>query len=300
MSRTLALVALGTAAALLAGCQIAPPALAITDAPSCLTDEQVDAMLRDREAAKPFPVPIGLSEDGAACTRAKVAARLANTEGMRVGYKAGLTNPAVQQRFRANQPVWGVLHGDMLLHDGARVSAAFGARPLYEADLLVRVRSADINQARTPAQVLANIDEVIPFIELPDLVVDAPPKLDGNGVTAINVGARLGVKGKPLVVPTEQAASQAMLAQLADMKVTLRDADGKELGGGKGSDVLGHPLNAVVWLSQALAREGQQLKPGQLVSLGSFSALLPPKAGLKVTATYEGVPGLEPVSVSFK
>ncbi|MDM0047131.1 fumarylacetoacetate hydrolase [Variovorax dokdonensis] len=299
MPRTLALVALGTSA-LLAGCQIAPPALQVNEAPSCLSDKQVDAMMQAREARQPFPAPVGLSEEGAACTRAKVVARLANTEGMRVGYKAGLTNPAVQQRFRANQPVWGALHGDMLLRDGANVSAAFGARPLYEADLLVRVRSAEINQARTPAQVLANIDQIIPFIELPDLVVDAPPKLDGNGVTAINVGARLGVQGKPLIVPVEAPQMQAMLAQLADMKVVLRDGDGKELGGGKGSDVLGHPLNAVVWLTQALAREGQALRPGQLVSLGSFSALLPPKPGLKVTASYEGVPDLQPVSVSFK
>jgi len=300
MPRTLVLVALATSAALLAGCQVAPPALRIADAPGCLPDAQVNALMAARDARQPFPAPVGLSDAAAACTRAKIAARLANTEGMRVGYKAGLTNPAVQQRFKASQPVWGVLHNDMLLADGAQVSAAFGARPLYEADMLVRVRSADVNKARTPAEVLAAVDQIIPFIELPDLVVDAPPKLDGNGVTAINVGARLGVQGTPLAVPTDPAAQQALLAQLAAMKVTLRDATGKELGGGKGSDVLDHPLNAVSWLAQALAADGQALRPGELVGLGSFSALLPPQPGLKVTASYDGVPGLQPVSVTFK
>ena len=61
--------------------------------------------------------------------------------GAPVGYKAGLTNPAVQKRFNADAPVWGVLYANMLLANGATVDAGFGARPLFEADLLVRVAS---------------------------------------------------------------------------------------------------------------------------------------------------------------
>ena len=33
------------------------------------------------------------------------------------------------------------------------------------------------------------------------------------------------------------------------------------------------------------------MQPGDLISLGSFSPLLPPKAGLSVLATYDGPPG---------
>jgi hypothetical protein len=33
------------------------------------------------------------------------------------------------------------------------------------------------------------------------------------------------------------------------------------------------------------------MQPGDLISLGSFSPLLPPKAGLSVTANFEGLPG---------
>jgi len=79
-----------------------------------------------------------------------------------------------------------------------------------------------------------------------------------------------------------------LLGELRDMDVSLVDAQGKRLGGGKGSDVLGQPLNAVVWLAGALRAQGLALQPGQLVSLGSFSALLPPRPGLQVTARYEG------------
>ena len=76
---------------------------------------------------------------------------------------------------------------------------------LYEADMLVRVKDASINQAKAPMDVLAAIDQVIPFIELPDLVVQAPPQLSGPAVSAINVGARLGVAGKPIAVPAVRA-----------------------------------------------------------------------------------------------
>lgn len=266
----------------------------------CLTDAQAAEMMNQYAAKTPAANLEGLSEADGACSRAKFNALLEKRMGAVVGYKAGLTNPAVQKRFGYDKPVWGKLYQGMVLADGATVEAAFGARPLFEADMLVRVKSADINQARTPMDVLQAIDQVIPFIELPDLVVLAPPKLNGPAISAINVGARLGVAGKPIPVPATRGERYAMLDALRDMNVVLADGAGAELGKGKGSDILEHPLNAVVWLAQALAKEGLAMKPGELISLGSFSPLLPPKPGLKATATYNGLPGATPVSVQFK
>lgn len=269
-------------------------------AAACMTDAQAVAMVDHYMAKTPAANPEGLTEDDGVCSRAKVNALLELRMGDVIGYKAGLTNPAVQKRFNYDKPVWGKLYDGMVLEDGATVDAAFGARPLFEADMLVRVKSEAINQAKTPMEVLQAIDQIIPFLELPDLVVLAPPKLNGPAINAINVGARLGVAGKPIAVPVYRGERYAMLDALRDMTVTLTDASGAELGRGKGSDILGHPLNAVIWLAQALAKEGLSMKPGELISLGSFSPLLPPKAGLKATVTYHGLPGAAPVSVLFK
>jgi 2-keto-4-pentenoate hydratase len=266
----------------------------------CLSDAQVAAMVDKYLARLPADTPEGLSEADGACTRKKLDALLEQRLGPVIGYKAGLTNPAVQKRFGYDKPVWGKLFKGMVLADGALVETTFGARPLFESDLLVRVKSADINQAKTPMDVLLTIDQVIPFIELPDLVVEAPPKLNGPAIAAINVGARLGVAGKPIPVPALRGERFAMLDALRDMNVVLTDGFGMPMGMGKGSDILEHPLNAVVWLAQALAQEGLAMKPGDLISLGSFSPLLPPKPGLKATATYGGLPGASPVSVQFK
>ena len=299
-SRLIRPLSIVAAAALLAACASSPQA-PVAQTAGCLTDAQMDTWAADYKAAKPTTNPAeSMTMADAACTRAKLQQRLTRQAGPLVGYKAGLTNPAVQKRFNTDQPVWGALYRDMLLNDGAVVPATFGARPLYEADLLVRVKDAGINNARTPAEVLQHVDQIVPFIELPDLLVQAPPKLNGAGVSAINVGARLGVRGAPLAVPQDAAGQARLLVELRDMQVSLTDAQGAKLGGGKGSDVLEHPLNAVVWLAGALKAQGLAMQPGQLISLGSFSALLPPKAGLKVTANYAGVAGLKPVTVTFR
>jgi 2-keto-4-pentenoate hydratase len=59
--------------------------------------------------------------------------------------------------------------------------------------------------------------------------------------------------------------------------------------------VLGHPLNAVLWL----VPNGVRLQPGDLVSVGSFGPLAPAKPG-EVTAHYDGLPGDPTVSVTLE
>ena len=281
------------ACALAACAMLAPLAQA-----TCLSDAAVTAMFDAYAQRQPAANPVGLSAADGECTRTKFNRLLKLQFGTPAGYKAGLTNPAVQKRFNHDSPVWGVLYEAMLLPAGAKVDPAFGARPLFEADMLVRVADVAINGAKTPWDVLAAIDQVIPFIELPDLIVQAPPQLYGAAVNAINVGARLGITGTPLAVPATRAERYALLDMLRDMTVIVR-GDGAELDRGKGSDVLEHPLNAVVWLVKDIARENRTLKKGDLVSLGSFSKLMPPKPGLAVEVEYFGLPGNPRVSMSF-
>ena len=166
--------------------------------------------------------------------------------------------------------------------------------PFSEADIVVVVKDEGINQAKTPAEVMRHLSSVRPFIELPDLVTAKEQPLSGAVITAFNVGARLGVLGKPI------AAAPELTDALAKMTVVMRDQDGKELGRAPGTAILGHPLNAVIWMAQDLAAQGQRLRKGELLSLGSFSKLHPPKAGQRTRVVYEGLPGNPSVSVSFK
>lgn len=207
-------------------------------------------------------------------------------EGRIVGYKAALTNPAVQKRFGYDNPIRGTLYAGMVLSSPARVPAAFGARPVYEADMVAVVGdAAKVMAAKTPLEALAGLKEIRPFIELPDLVFDPGVTLDGPQLLAINAGARLGVLGSPLSLP----ATAESVQKLADMKVEVVDRTGAAQGGGKGADTLGNPLNAVLWIARSLRADGKTLKDGDLLSLGSFSALFPPKAGSTITVRYLGL-----------
>lgn len=277
----------------LAGC-----ATVSLDPPTCPDTATVNAMVSSFVARTPMAnPPDNLTMAGAECGRAKFVRALEPHFGRIVGYKAGLTNEAVQKRFNANAPVRGTLFEKSILRDGAEVPAAFGARPLHEADLVVAVRDSAIHGARTPAEVLNHVAAIHPFIELPDLAVQDPSRLNAAGITLINVGTRLGVLGAPIPVAL---GDSSLLEPLRDMRVRLLDDQGREVDSGRGAAILDHPLNAVIWLAADLRRSGVTLQPGDLLSLGSFTKLVPPKAGTGARVVYEGLPGNPSVSVRFR
>jgi 2-keto-4-pentenoate hydratase len=281
--RAIALVLLGAAS-------FAAPAV-------CPSHERVNTILRFQEAKEPIRgLPVDLSMRDAECGRRRLVEKLEAHENRIVGYKAGLTNRTLQERFGATSPVRGVLLEKMLLTGGADVPFDFGARPMFEADLLVVVKDAAIHKATTHVDVLRSLSMIVPFIELPDLLVAEGEKLSAPLLASLNVGARLGVVGKGIPVQATPAFAEA----LATMRVIVTDRDGKELASGTGAAILDHPLNAVLWLVQDLEKSRIKLKAGDLLSLGSFTQPLTPRPGLAVTVRYEGLPGDPTVSVRFK
>ena len=94
--------------------------------------------------------------------------------------------------------------------------------------------------------------------------------------------------------------SQAFLDSLAHMTVVMTDeTDGKELGRARGSALMENPVNAAMWLAQALKKDGIKLKKGDLLSLGGYIPPQPTKAGMKVQVRYIGLPGDPAVTVEL-
>jgi 2-keto-4-pentenoate hydratase len=235
----------------------------------------------------------GIDAATAACVQKTLVRELAPDAGTPVGYKVGLTGKAMQERLGVDHPVSGVLLSGMLLTPGAKVPAGFAARPLVEADLIAVIGDAGVNQAKTPAEVLAHLSAIRPFIELADLALAPDEKPSAASIAAINVGARLGVLGEPIAI------EPGFAERLATMQVSLTDGSGKVLAEAPGAAILGHPLNAVIWLAQDLAARGEALRPGQLVSLGSFGPPAQPVPGGTVTVRYDGL-SAAPASLSVR
>src|SRR5918994_7278637 len=263
---------------------------------ACPGAEDIGRFVEDWQAKRVTKaLPVSDLKD-AVCARDKLVEALGASLGKVVGYKAGLTAKATQERFNANAPVAGVLLESMVLKDGARVPAVFGARGVWEADMLLVVKDEAINQARTPEEALRHISGMRPFIELPDLALAPTEKLDGVQLAAINVGARLGIAGEQVPLqPTPET-----LKGLSETRIVAADANGAVLAESTGAATLGNPLNAAVWLVEELARTGRKLSAGDLISVGSFTPLTPPKAGQTISVRYEGLPGTPKGSLTFE
>ena len=235
--------------------------------------------------------------EDALCAQDKLVERLAAQIGEPIGYKVGLTSKPAQERFGATEPVRGVLMRSMLVGDGASVPT-YAARGLVEADLLVKVRDDGINDATTTMEVLEHLASVQPFIELADLVLAEGQRFDPATITAINVGARKGVTGREI----EVEADEAFHAALAEMTVRMstypvgHQGESEELLAVPGRAILGHPLEAVLWLMN----DGVKLEAGDVVSLGSFGAPAPATPGQVYTVRYEGLARDPLVSVTLE
>ena len=277
------------AAALLLAATILPGAAHA----ECASDADVAAFAEAYGARTPAKaLGAGGSMEDALCAQKKLTAALAKTLGEPVGYKVGLTSKPAQERFGVSEPVRGPLFPAMLQTSGATVPVAFGTVPMVEADLLLEIGSEAVNEATTPEEVMAAVRAVRPFIELPDLLLAKGEPLTGETITAMGVGPRTGVQGE--AIPVEDA--RAMTEALGAMTVTLTGGNGDVLAEAPGAAVLGHPAEAVLWL----VGQGVVLKPGDVVSVGSFGPLTPSsKTGGGATATYKGLPGDPSVSVTF-
>ncbi len=232
-----------------------------------------------------YPAPIltdGLSARQIDSIHISFVRRLMNEagdDGAIVGYKVALTNPKAQSQLGVSHPLYGFLLENMLLEDGTTLPLAFGSRPQAEGDLMVRVGSADINQAETDLEFLAALDAVIPFLELPDLIYEEDEPINAGALVAVNVGARYGIMGDPV----ELEPAEGGLAQLANIRVVLNNDRGQFLVDGNSTDLLGHPINAVRWLRDTLQTQGVDLRPGDLLSLGSVTSLVPLDVSTDIT-----------------
>lgn len=254
-----------------------------------------DHYLKKAPAPAPDPLP---TLDQAMMIQGAYVQAIKPVFGKVVGYKAGLTNPSVQKVFGVSAPVRGTLLEKMILKSGATIEAAFGARPLYEGDLILRVGSEAINVAATPMEALKAIDAAIPFIELPDLVYAKNVKINGALLAAVNVAARYGVVGEPIPVQ----GTPEWMERLKTFKCQIYDQKGTLLVEAPGSSLLEHPINVVIWLRDSLRADGIALKKGDLLSLGTITKLTPAAPNTTVTARYVGLDPKGPaeVTVMFK
>ena len=251
-----------------------------------------------RSFAKGIPAAgfgLGLSDEDAECAKFKLAKQLPKHLGALSGYKLGFVSQASRQAHGIEQPRWGFMFERNLIDILAVIPANFGAYPGFDASLMVEVKDVGLADASTPLQALQHLESIIPFVELSDVMLPGP--LTVNERVATNLSFRGGIKGAEVPVQATQAFADA----LAAFSVTMVDEsrDGQVLGSARGDVLMGHPLNAAIWLAQALKQAGIALKPGDVLCLGSLIEPQPPRAGMKIKLQYLGLPGDPELELEF-
>jgi len=240
----------------------------------------------DRTEAEAIP---GLTPEIASNIQKRVVFALSDDWGGIAGYKAALTNPEIQKKLGVDQPLLGFFLDDMILKSPATITASSAVHPFAEADLVVRVKSASrINAAKTDQEILAALDQVIPFIEIPDLLFSTENPLTADMLLAINTGARYGILGEPIDIRD--------IHSLKDCQVGIVYDDKSHFKAGTCSSLMGDPMIVIRWVRDELLRRNLSLKNGSLISLGSLTPAVPLKRG-RLTAVYSGLTE-QPVTVS--
>lgn len=181
------------------------------------------------------------------------------------GYKVSLTSEETQKMFDSDSPFYGAETKSAWLSSPAQLPLSDLMDPLLEVEMVFTAKEA-LLPSDTLEQLLAKVG-VAAGVELPDSrFSDWFPALSKYLVVADDaVGGR--------VVYGADTTEKVTVADLATVDCTLT-LDGKELGTGKSSEVLGNPLNSLKWLVGKLAEQGVAYPAGTKVSSGTF--LLPP------------------------
>ncbi|MBW8487477.1 2-keto-4-pentenoate hydratase [Actinomadura parmotrematis] len=201
-------------------------------------------------------------------------------DGARIkGHKVGLTSAAMQRQLGVDQPDYGHLLDTMFHADSAPIDAGRFLQPRIEPEIAFVLGRPLAGPGVTAADAAAAVDFVLPALEIIDSRV-ADWRITLADTVADNASSGGVVLGTTPVRPDG-----------LDLALTgcLLHRDGVLIDTGAGGAVLGAPLNALVWLANALGELGVTLEAGHVVLPGSVTAAVPVTPGSTFTATFAGI-----------
>ncbi len=215
---------------------------------------------------------------------------IAHYGGSVIGYKVACTNVTAQRQLNVDAPFSGRLLSAFFFESPARVDASKFFMRVVEAEFAFEM-ARDLPPAATPRsrqEIAAAVKGVLPGIEIVDSRFDDWTTIGAPSLIADNACNAAWVKGS--------LATDWQKIDLAAQAVRLT-VNGKLLREGTGSNVLGHPLNALEWLVNNLSARGLGLKAGQYVTTGVTTEVYMAERGDRITADFGPVGSVDLVFV---
>jgi 2-oxopent-4-enoate/cis-2-oxohex-4-enoate hydratase len=243
-----------------------------------MIDRHVESILRARShrercAPPSEQQPLSLAE--AYAIQDRVRETLVGRGERVIGWKAGFTSKAAQELFQCHEPVSAFLLASGVYPNRGEVPAARFVQLVVEAEIALVLKLDLAGPGITPLTALGAVEGAVPALELVDFRYSGKPI--GSDVVADGVYANAIVLGSPL--------TDVRYLDLA-LEGLVYEHNGALIATNTAAEVMGSPLNSLAWVANDLGARGLGLKAGQVVMTGSVSALVRPKAGDSVRATY--------------
>lgn len=192
-----------------------------------------------------------------------------------LGWKMAATSPTARAALKVGHPVAGFLLRSGLYSNGAEVPLNRFANLVVEVEVAFRMRSALAGPGVTADSALLAVEGAFAALELPDFFLEGKPQI--ADIVASDLYANAIVLGSPLTpVRGLDLALEGVVYEL----------NGEIAATNTAAEVMGNPLNSLVWLANHLGTRGLGLKPGDVVITGSISKVLRPKAGDTIRARF--------------
>lgn len=186
----------------------------------------------------------------------------------RVGWKIGLTSPAVQRQLGVDRPDFGILFDDMACPPDEEISVDRLLQPKIEAEVAF-VFGTDLAGSTDPASVRRAIAYVLPALEIVDSRI-ANWDITITDTIADNASCGLYVLG----------GERRLLGEIETPTIAMEmTKDGAAVSSGTGADCLGDPINAAAWLATAAASYGEPLRAGDLILSGALGPMVSVEPG---------------------
>ena len=202
--------------------------------------------------------------------------------GQIAGHKIGCTTTVMQQYLNIEEPCAGGIFAKTITFEEGHYARSALCRPGVECEIAVRL-SADLpgqSGGYTHATIEDAVGAVMASIELVDDRWD--------DFTALPMASLLADDffGAGCVLGAEMTNWRNLdLATLCGRMLI----NGNQVGEGMGGDILGHPLNALVWLADLRAKQSMPLKAGEIVTLGSLVKTVWVDKGDEIVADIDGL-----------
>ena len=237
--------------------------------------QRVIKCFRTGTAASPFGTS-ELTDTDAYAVQYQLIERLKSLGEVVRGHKVALTTQAARAHLGVDEPCYGHILDTRVYSNGAEVPLAELVDPHCEAEIAFMLGEDLKGPGVTTAQVMAAVRGVLPAIELVDL------KVQGDGIRAADVIAHQALHGGVII--------GSRLIDLAGIDLQYEgvtvEYNGQLAGTGTGAEVMGNPINPIVWLANKMAELDDYLKAGEIIISGSIVIPVRVKAGDHINITF--------------